>query len=207
MLKFAFFVILIVTALLVIAIKFLPWWGSLLLIVILLFGLRFGAGYLFKQLMAMPFKAKGKVLAGATANVHGIRKVRPPIRTLDPAAANDPEEAQYLEDEQKDDQRFHWYLMEITIIPNENNGQFTFWEPGELLFVDMAAKPHDLESTVESKMDDYRIFMDGTFQKDDIGKHQGAQRIKFHVGLPPSLTRFQLRYYFELFGQIALPTS
>ncbi len=209
MLKFTFLALLVLAALLVVAIKFLPWWACLLLIAALLLGVRYGFGYAIRRLLTLPFKAKGQVLSGAAVQVHEIRRAKPPVRKASSETDSDPEAAELLREERADDQRFNWYILDLTITPKQKQKQegFLFWEPGELLFVGMDAKPQNIENDLDSKLNDYRILTDGKFQVDEQGKHQGAQRIKFHVGLPPALQQMQLRYYFELFGQIRLPEA
>lgn len=207
MFKLAFLVLIALTALLVVSVKFLPWWASLILIAALFLVARYGLGYALKRLLKIPFKAKGKVLSGATVRVHGIRRVKPPVRKVDRNADDPAEAAEWLREEQAEDRRLHWYMMDMTITPKPKQGGFLLWEPGELLFVGMDAKPEDLEADVDSKLNDYRILADGKFRVDDMDKHEGAQRIKFHVGLPPSIKQVQLRYYFELFGRIQLPNA
>lgn len=209
MLKFAFLVLVVLAALVVIAIKFLPWWVSLLLIAVILLSLRYGLGYAIRRLLTLPFKAKGQVLSGAAVQVHEIRRAKPPVRKASNETDNDPEAAELLREERADDQRFNWYILDLTITPKQKQKQegFLFWEPGELLFVGMDAQPASIEDDLDSKLNDYRILTDGKFQVDEQGKHQGAQRIKFHVGLPPAMQQIQLRYYFELFGQIRLPEA
>ena len=87
MLKFTFLALLVLAALLVVAIKFLPWWACLLLIAALLLGVRYGFGYAIRRLLTLPFKAKGQVLSGAAVQVHEIRRAKPPVRKARPNAA------------------------------------------------------------------------------------------------------------------------
>lgn len=201
MAKVIFLVLVVFAALFVIAIKFLPWWVSLLLVLAIVLGIRFGTGYLLKRLLTLPFKAKGKALAGATVDVHTVELAALPVRKR----ISEDEDDVYLRDEQAEDRQLTWYFLDLTITPKGKTEGFKFWEPGELLFVGMDAKPNDLEDEVAGKLHDYQIFIEGAFQADDIGKHEGSLRVKFHVGLPPAMKQVQIRYYFELFGNIKLP--
>ena len=63
----------LLTALVVIAIRYLPWWLLLAIVVGIGLLLRYGVPFLLKQLFMLPFKAKGKALAGATIQVHSVK--------------------------------------------------------------------------------------------------------------------------------------
>lgn len=203
--KIIFIVLIALTALLVIAIKFLPWWGIVLLFVALILGVRYGLGFVLKTLFTLPFKAKGKALAGATVQVHAISPAPLPILQT---AAEDEDEQDYVREEEEENQNLNWYFLDLTLSPPGRSDGFVHWEPGELLFVGMDAKPDDIgEDELSGKLHDYQIFVNGAFQDDEVDKHSGPLRVKFHVGLPDSMEQLQLRYYFELFGQIQLPQT
>ncbi|BDM83890.1 hypothetical protein [Acaryochloris marina] len=202
MAKLIFIALIILTALLVIAIKFLPWWGSILLLVGIAFAIRFGGGYLFKRMLLIPFKVKGKALSNAEVEVHSVTLASEPIRE-----ATSEEDEEYLREERLEDQQLVWYFFDLTITPQPKSEGFIYWEPGEIIFARMDTKPHQLdEDDSVSKLHDYKIFEGETFQEDEDCKYQGPLRLKFHAGLQPHLKEVQLRYYFELFGNIEIPS-
>ncbi len=203
MLKTASIVLVIVGALLVLAIRFLPWWASVLVVVGLGLGIRFGAGFVLRRVLTLPFKAKGKVLSGATVDLHAIEPA--PVPAVSFEGDEDEEMKAHLLEEQAENEALHWYFIDMTITPTQASAAFGSWEPGELMFVSLDAKPQAIEEDEGSKLEDYQILIDGVFQEDEVGKQEGPQRVKFHVGLPQAMHQIQLRYYFELFGNVQVP--
>gem|GEM_PF-1100087 len=178
----------------IVMVKFLPWWASVA-IVIVAGGLTWFLGkYLLKRLFIAPFRMKGKALAGAEAIVHGITAAElPSVDEEEPDAVSERDS-------------LNWYYLDVTITPKDQSEGFTYWEPGELALVRMDANPEEIEEDTQSaaQIHDYRIFSDGSFREDEIYKHPGAQRLQLHVGVKPGETQLQFRYYFELFGNVAI---
>jgi len=50
------------------------------------------------------------------------------------------------------------------------------------------------------------IEQDGHFLPDEGMKYGGPQRLRFVAAVPPGQRRLRFRYYFEIFGDVALPT-
>ena len=191
-------------ALLVVAIKFLPWWASLLLLALGVVGVKWGTKHLLKQIFLVPFKMKGKALTGATVNIHDF------VAAPTPSVSRYEDEAEDEETHQRY-QQLNWYYIDLSIAPLQKSQEcaFELWEPSELLLACMDVKAHDLENGFDSddlEIHDLKIFQDGRFGEDEEGKYEGTQRLQLHIGLLPSIDRFQFRYYFELFGSIGVPT-
>jgi hypothetical protein len=196
--KLFFWVLAVLAALLVLAIKFLPWWASLLLLFVGVLGVRWGVKYLFKWILIVPFKMKGKALAGAAVRIHAIKPAPMPLVKEDED-----------EDESQRYQQLKWYYLDVSIRPPERSDGFITWEPGELLLVPPDTKADDLESGFDSEACEiysYQVFAHGQFAEDEDGKYEGAQRLQYHIGIQPTVRQLKFRYYFELFGLISIPS-
>jgi hypothetical protein len=79
----------------VLAVRWLPWWALVLGFLLLVALGKWAIGRIVRKLMLMPFGAKGAVLKGASARVHGVS----------PAGASG-------------ESRKH-YLVEVTITPSD----------------------------------------------------------------------------------------
>ncbi len=188
-----------VTALVVIAIRYLPWW--LLLAIVLGIGvlLRYGIPFVLKQLLMLPFKAKGKALEGATIQVHSIKPAPFP-------SAKDSEQSYWDAEDLARYQEMDWYFLDVSIAPPLNQSErFRLWEPGELLLIPASVKGNSLESLEcdEVAIHDYRVF-DGAFKADAQGKYEGARRLLLHLGAKSEVKQLVFRYYLERFGEFDL---
>jgi hypothetical protein len=190
----------------ILMVKFLPWWLSIVITVVVVFGTVLMVKFLFKKFFMGLFGAKGGVLAGATAQVHGISQAPFPEYPRDD---EDEDDAEDEEEYRQNCSQFNWYYLDVTITPTGDSEEFTHWEPGDVVLAGMDAKAKDLEDEEDqlSMMADYKIFSDGKFVADEGGKHPGSQRIRFHVGVKPGVETLQFRYYFELFGRVSLPQT
>ena len=189
-----FLVLLVMAAVVVAAVRMLPWWVlfataaglALAMPTLLRWGLR--------SLLKLPFRAKGAVLRNAAVDVHAIERAEPPA--LEPsdeaASAAGPHEH---------------FRLEITITPPAAaSGPFTLWEPGELAIVGPDARAGE-PRTGEANFDvrDLEIREDDRFQADSGMKYGGPQRLRLLVAVPPGQRRLRFRYYFEVFGSVSLP--
>jgi hypothetical protein len=204
--KKIFPVLSVLAALIVVAIKFLPWWASLILLATGVVGIRWGAKYLLKRVFIIPFKMKGKALSGATVKINDF--ISAPI----PAAIQSDDEEEIDEELQQHYQQLSWYYLDVTITPSKKSEEpgFVCWEPGELMLASMDVKADDLENGFDSddfEIHDFKVFADGKFAEDEEGKYEGSQRLQLHIGITPGINRFQFRYYFELFGTIGIPAN
>ncbi len=98
-----------------------------------------------------------------------------------------------------------YFWLDVTITPQPARGAFGMWEPGELVLVDAASRPQDVDSNSAGVLRDLEVFRDGAFTKDEGFKYAGPQRLKMRVGVEPGYSRLKFRYYFELFGEVRLP--
>ena len=185
-------VLLLVLAAVIAVVKFLPWWGSLALLVGLGLAVKFFAWRFIERLMMGAFKAKGAALAGADAILHGITRAEPPKR--DPEDEGDPDEIEQGP--------LRWVHIDVTIhVPADNSGKtpFRMWDPHELGLAPVTAvsgpPPEDEE-------DLGRI---AGAERYDAGHWvtleeslEGTQRIRLHAGVKPGVEFFKLRYYFEI---------
>lgn len=170
-----FWVLLVMMAAVVLAVRMLPWWLLLAIPAVLALAapilLRWGLRWLLK----LPFRAKGAVLRNAAVDVHAIERIDEHVR------------------------------LELTITPQAVSGPFTLWEPGELAIVGpdaRAGEPGAHETSFDVRA--LEIQEDDRFQADSGMKYGGPQRLRLLVAAPPG-QRLRLRYYFEVFGSVALP--
>ncbi|NJN30510.1 MAG: hypothetical protein HC824_08845 [Synechococcales cyanobacterium RM1_1_8] len=189
----------VLTAIAVIAIRYLPWWVLLAIALGSFLALRYGIPFLLKQLLMLPFKAKGQALAGATIQLHSLKPAPFP-------SANDSEQHYWDAADLARYQEMNWYFLDVSIVPPLNRSEgFRLWEPGELLLIPASVRGNSLESLEceEVAIHDYRVF-DGAFGADVQGKYDGAKRLLLHLGAKPGVRRVVFRYYLERFGEVDL---
>lgn len=181
------------------AVKFLPWWGLLLAAAGLGLGGKWLVSRAIRRLLTAPFKLKGAVLRGATAQVHSVI----------PAAAPVPGQN---DDETSLSGREH-YLLEVSITPAAPaEGPFQLWEPGDLRLVhpDHRLNPDAAEADEDDDHCSIRkveIEQEGQFLTDDGWKLPGPQRLRLLLAVKPGTPRLKFRYYFENFGEVNLPAA
>ena len=175
---------------------YVPYWlgGGLI-------GLYFIVKYTIKafvyRLFTIPFKLKGKALAGATVNVHAVTNISTPKDAADEAKV--PQQ---------------YYAIDVTIVPPEQSEGFTYWEPGEIALAPMKQRiktmdDHDHAHQVyDARLHGAPAPQDGGDDEDydDGGKYAGTQRVLLTVGLPPGGGDYKFVYYFEVFGAVKIPT-
>lgn len=159
-----------------------------------------------KQLLLIPFRAKGKVLRGAEATIHSVVPTEAP-----PQKNYGDDEFEEDDDEDFEDEPGSYYWIDVTITPPEGkNGTFSLWEPSELVLVDINApsgvKALEEEEDPSSYVADEEIF-DGEKFVEGGGKYPGPQRLRLLMSCPPELRNVKFRYYFEEFGSFTLPHS
>jgi hypothetical protein len=191
------FLLMIVAAAGILAIRLLPWWailaafaGVVLAVPVLL---RWG----LPRLLKAPFRAKGAVLRGAGVRVHSVERAEAP-------AAAAPGEDEALADDAGP--REH-YRIEVTITPRPDGGPFALWEPGELRLAGPGARADEPDADDAGEVYALEIEQDGQFLPDEGMKYGGPQRLRFVAAVPPGQRRLRFRYYFELLGDVPLPTT
>ena len=160
------------------AVKFLPWWALLLGFVALVVVGKFVAAKILTALLTLPFKAKGAVLRGATAQVNSVV----PVTSSD------------------ESNNVH-YQVDVTITPAETTGAFNLWAPGELRFGKPGTKVDSSDGDV-GEIETVEVEQDGQFVSDEGLKYSGVQRLKLRISVPPGTTVLKFRYYFEEFGEL-----
>jgi len=217
----ALFVFLVAT---VAAFVYLPWWQALLasgltfLLVIvagklLIQSFLANIGELAKELLTM----NGKVLRGATIEVHTIEPTDPPAalsQDLTGEFDNDQDRREF-EQELERLRSAKWYRIETTIFPQlRSEGTMTHWDIDDLRLVRSTAKPsafaetepdQDAAEAEEFELYDLEIVMNGTCETPETSTFYGPQRLRFKVGVPESVSELTFRYFFEQFGLIRLP--
>lgn len=167
------------------ALSYIPWWAAAAPIVAY-----FVIGFLIRRAMyrlfTVPFKMKGKALAGAVVKVHAV--------TLTDA----PADASDWDEDGETPKDAAWYEIEATITPQERSEGFTSWEIGELALASVSKpveRPEDLDHTYA--ITDVHVWENGAYVADEGFKVPGERRIRFRAALPPGAAPFRLVYYFE----------
>ena len=184
--------LLVVVASLVLAFRFLPWQAVVGGIVLLMLAGYFFSGRILEALFKIPFRAKGAVLRGATAEIHSL------------AAGAKPEDG-----EEEEDANRRYFVLDVTIKPVARSGKgFQLWEPGELQLVSLDAKAEDTDADGDlCKIRRIEIESEGGFVADEGMKYGGPQRLRLTLAAAPEARQVQFRYYFELFGNVSLPAQ
>jgi hypothetical protein len=178
----------------VVAVRLLPWWALVLGFLALVLIGKFVVKRLVLRLFLMPFRAKGAVLKGASAQVHGVSPAAPAAER----AADDSGEPSKR------------YLVEVTIKPEDQQGPFGLWEPGELRLVrpESVLRPESDQADDEDKactVTKIQIEDEGQWNDDEGMKYGGPQKLRLHLAAEPGVRELKFRYYFEEFGSVRLP--
>jgi hypothetical protein len=187
----------------IVAIKFLPWWGIILLFVALIVSAKFIGRWLFKRLVLTPFRMKGAVLKDADVQIHSIVPAEPPVES-DPEKDENSQNDEGEEPESYSKVPCRYWALDVTITPKPSDGKFQLWEPTELRLsrVGSPVEDDDDDGVVISKCE---VEEEGEFRSDDLGKYHGARRLRLLVGVPENIREFQFRYYFEALGKVNVP--
>jgi hypothetical protein len=92
----------------------------------------------------------------------------------------------------------------VTVKPKPPSGRFTHWEPGELRLVRPEAKADDTRDDA-CEIQAVEIFQEGSFCKDEGWKFEGPQRLRLLFRVLPEMKKLKFKYYFEDFGEFAVP--
>ena len=183
-------ILLLVVVGLVAAVRYLPWWASLALVVATPMLGWFVVKRALLGLVMGAFKAKSAVLAGARARIHSIRPA-PPFK---PEGDEDGDAvADGLE------QPHHWVYVDLDVIaPERAETPMSHWDPSELAIVGENADPddHEPDDTV-GRIHGVERMEQGAWVRVDE-KLSGSHRLRLHVSARSGVDRFRIRYYFEL---------
>lgn len=219
--------------LLLVAVRYLPWWGIALLVVGLYLLVRYVIPRLAVGLFLMPFKAKGAVLKNAVAEVHSVVWEAAPAKpaqhepatparaaleydgTSEPSTEDEDEDDEPMDEpdeELEDEEPRDHFRIDVTITPQAKDGGFQHWEPSDLRLVPFTTKSGlNLKDEGDDQVGDtveVEIFRDGRFEPDEEGKYCGPLRVRLLMAVPlDAPRRVKFGYYFELFGDLTLPVS
>ncbi|HYF51246.1 MAG TPA: hypothetical protein VEJ63_17660 [Planctomycetota bacterium] len=189
--------LLLFIALVIVAVKFLPWYALIAIALLAIICFKYFVRYLF----LMPFKMKSAALHGATLQVHSVTPTAKPQKEKSEDGDEDDSE------EEAPDQPRDYFVTELTITPKAGaDGKFTHWEPGELLLSVPGKNPMDETESSDDigEIGKLEVFEDGAFKVDEGMKYPDAQRLRMVLGVKPGLREVQLNYYFETLGTIKL---
>lgn len=209
-----------------IAARFLPWWGTLLVIFAEVTLLVVGGPKLmvfgFKQFAVRLIGRKSRALRGAQVRVHRIEPAgKPASLTRDDSAETEGDDDDDDEDkdvsgeeaggtaepEEPDDRRY--VLVEFTITPQAGPAAMEYYDTTELKLV-----PYDAEVGLTEKptagyeasvVEQWLIDEAGTATR-DFDKLTGPARLRTIFACPPTVRgRAKFQYYFEAFGDLMVP--
>ena len=183
------------------AVKYLPWWGSVLMFLGLIIVAKFAIKHLLKKLLVMPFKMKGAVLRNATAQIHSITVV-------DASAAKSASDTDGESESNSDDSGArNFYQLDVMIVPQEAAGKFTLWEPGDLSLMrpESGVGVDDETDDGACSIHNLHVEEDGQFKPYEGMKYPGPQRLRMVLAVQPGVAALKFRYYFEAFGEVRLP--
>lgn len=195
------------------AIRVLPWWVLVVAGALVIFVVPLIIKKALKAAFLAPFKAKGAALHGATITVHKVTPTEAPPKVAlpageapdgDPDAEDDGEPAT---ESRPDVPRAH-FLLEVSIIPPAASGTpVTHWEPGELRLVrlDAAVGPDADDEDDVCEVGEIHYEENGEWKVDDGIKLPGPQRLRLQLAVREGFRRLKFQYYFESFGEVALP--
>lgn len=229
-------VFMLIGAAIALSTKYLPWWGTLLvilgsgifLVVLLPRLISRGAIGMVKRMI----EEKSRVLRDASVTVHEMAWVDPPL----PPVVEESEVAEEDEwnDEEEEEAEDHFADIElldsmphlrmvVTIKPAAQSGEMSYYEPSDLTMVPFD-KPTDLES-MENQNDDSdsdeddltpnapvlrltELATDEGGWTDDFDKVLGEHKLRLLFAMPPKLGgRLKFQYYLEGIGDFILPAK
>ncbi|GMV92623.1 MAG: hypothetical protein AMXMBFR82_24010 [Candidatus Hydrogenedentota bacterium] len=195
--------LLLVAIVVAMALGYLPYWlgGGLIAAYFIIKWIIRAAVY---RLFTIPFKMKGKALAGATAEIHGWEWTEKPVRERTEYEDEDDEEYDDVEDGDSDaGLRYVW--IDVTITPPDRSEGFVHWEPGELALLPNGKRLKTLDDHDHClQVRDVRFVRDGEEIEDEGEKVGGPHRIKLLAAIPPGQHEFRFVYYLEVFGEVNL---
>jgi hypothetical protein len=194
----------------VLAGRFLPWWGTCLVILgeglLLVFVAPRLIAIAIERVAVGLFRTKSAVLKAARVRVHCVEPTSEPTDgESDEIQTDGSAEQGPLDDQPTLPMRY--VLIDFTLTPAPGASRMTHWEPRELMLV-----PFDLGNDI--KEDDNRsasvarmtIVDEAGDSTEEFDKISGAARFKAVFACPPALTgRVKFRYYFEGLGDVQLP--
>lgn len=191
--------------------RFLPWWGTLVVIageiLLLIVGGPKLFGYLFKRMAISLFMTKSAVLRGAMVSIERVEPTTSPATEEASLLESDSDD----EDEDVDTSRkdLRYYLVEFHITPKPGQSRMQHYEPGEMQLVPFDMKvgvdEDEKQAAARSASMETIHLINENGDAEEIDKIVGPARLRAVVGCPPTLRgRAKFRYYFESFGDVML---
>ena len=192
---------------LVVAIKYLPWWGIVILFAVPILTWKWIAAGIFAFYVRRVAGDLAKALAGATVEVHSLKAVPPPdAQALEQMLAEDEDEedkdfVKEAPDEAPGER--HWYEMEATIKPKfepaegeDNPG----WPPDSLMLI----APGGDWGTIDDVCLIARVEMEfqGRMQPARRLNAFGQNRVWLLFGVKPGTRQLIFHYLTENFGDV-----
>ena len=207
MLKLTILILLIVIVAVPIAAgQILPWWGTLLVLlveVVLLasMGPRLIA-FVIKYYLLGLFKTKSSVLRGAQVEIHAVKHTEKPARQT----GEDRQDT----DEEEDKGPTRHVMVDCTIRPKAGVSAMQFYDPAELMLVPFDAVPSMNENSATEELSTCVIRLrqvnDAGEESEVPEKLTGMARLRITFAVPSEFSgRAKMRYYFEEFGDLVLP--
>lgn len=197
----------------VLAIRFLPWWGLVIMVAIPILGWRYIGAGIMAIMLRRTARAMSKVLHEATVTIHSLRAVPPPDPTVleerfkeDPDDEDDAEFRDQLKDmpdEPPEDR--DWYELEVTIAPKpqertEDEDTDDGWQPDALVLVVPEAEWGEYDVTC--MVGRIEMEQDGQMKPVEDRMVLGPKRLKLLLGVTPGTRRLAFRYFFYSFGDV-----
>lgn len=191
-----FSVLLLLMAVAIGAYTLIGLWAIVVVPVLVLAVGRFFMRPLLRELVLLPFKAKGAVLRGARVTFHSVRPATPPSDEMSTSQTSDAD----------DGLARTFFHLDVTITPRARGATFTHWDPGELMLVRpefVADGSAEDDACVISRVE---VWQRDGFSGEEA-KLEGAQRLRLLIGVQPPHNKLRLQYYFEQLGEIAIPST
>ena len=213
-----------------IASRYLPFWGTMLVVLaegflLVLIGPKL-FGWAIKRFIMGMFRTKSRVLQGARVHIHEVRAVEKPQEReqfVEEARAlpgeGEPEEADQDQDEDEEDEEdeeeadgdHHHVFVDVTITPVGGTSKMSHWDPTELLLVPYDARismddGEDATDALSGSVDTIHLIDESGNKIEDFDKLVGPARLQIVFACPMTLHgRAKLRYYFEGIGDLHVP--
>jgi hypothetical protein len=202
-------ILILIAVLCSLAIKFLPWYVTLGLVVLFVLSFKFLGGKIVHWLFMLPFRAKGAILHNATVVVHSLEPTdAPPPREMD--AGDEDEEGEEDEEEVKEDAvpegPRDYFRLDVTITPQPSKGPYQTWEIGDLMLVAPDYEPMSDDGD-ECRVEGVEVESNGQFHPDEGYKLPGPQRLRLLLAVKPGTKKLVFHYYLETFGEVVFPAK
>lgn len=154
------------------------------------------------RLEVAPLQAKGRALAGASAQVKGVMPAPPPSDTLrrEPGGGNAFQDWKAVEARVKV-RGWQFYFVDVVVSPPARGGSPEPWLPSAVRLI-RAGQRLRSRADIDAAFPVYsvRLFKDGQWLEQPDALCTGAMHLRLHVAIDPSLDDLAFSYYLETFG-------